>query len=113
MNVYDRIINILLESRIEGYLERLDEGNAANKAAKRALMAARGGGDVRKGRAETLKADRKNRKRLHPEGQHNISGLAKFRKSNDPEDTKQAKRKFKIRLGLLGRSKRKASPQLP
>lgn len=25
MNVYDRIINMLLESRIEDYLERLDE----------------------------------------------------------------------------------------
>jgi len=25
MNIYDRIINILLESRIEDYLERLDE----------------------------------------------------------------------------------------
>jgi hypothetical protein len=27
MNIYDRIINILLESRIEDYLDRLDEGN--------------------------------------------------------------------------------------
>ena len=26
MNIYDRIINILLESRIEDYLDRLDEG---------------------------------------------------------------------------------------
>lgn len=27
MNVYDRIINILLEARVEGYLERLNEAH--------------------------------------------------------------------------------------
>ena len=32
MNIYDRIINILLEARIEDYLDRLDEvGNKANR----------------------------------------------------------------------------------
>jgi hypothetical protein len=45
MNIYDRIINILLESRIEGYIERLDEstrfrremdaGNLSNNAVRR------------------------------------------------------------------------------
>ena len=31
MNIYDRIINILLEARIEDYLERLDEANLLDK----------------------------------------------------------------------------------
>ena len=38
MNIYDRIINILLEARIEDYLERLDEVGpvkARNKAISR------------------------------------------------------------------------------
>jgi hypothetical protein len=38
MNIYDRIINILLESRIEDYTERLDERIKANKDAKNALI---------------------------------------------------------------------------
>ena len=31
MNIYDRIINILLESRIEDYLDRLDEAKSDAK----------------------------------------------------------------------------------
>jgi hypothetical protein len=31
MNLYDRIINILLESRIEDYLDRLDEKLVGNQ----------------------------------------------------------------------------------
>jgi hypothetical protein len=31
MNIYDRIINILLESRIEDYLDRLDEARRGTK----------------------------------------------------------------------------------
>lgn len=31
MNIYDRIINILLESRIEDYLDRLDEARRGSK----------------------------------------------------------------------------------
>jgi len=39
MNIYDRIINILLEARIEDYLDRLDEGgNKANRQAVKAWM---------------------------------------------------------------------------
>jgi len=30
MNLYDRIINILLEARIEEYIERLDEGGRSS-----------------------------------------------------------------------------------
>jgi hypothetical protein len=33
MNIYDRIINILLEARIEGYIERLDELRAYERKA--------------------------------------------------------------------------------
>ena len=42
MNIYDRIINILLEARIEDYIDRLDERSAqakANKAKKTAWQA--------------------------------------------------------------------------
>jgi len=39
MNIYDRIINILLEARIEDYLDRLDEGgNKANRQKVKAWM---------------------------------------------------------------------------
>ena len=42
MNIYDRIINILLEARIEDYVDRLDERSPqakANKAKKTAWQA--------------------------------------------------------------------------
>jgi len=56
MNIYDRIINILLESRVEMFIQdRLDERSPqarANKERKRQLMASKGGGDVYVGRLE-------------------------------------------------------------
>jgi hypothetical protein len=45
MNIYDRIINMLLEARIEDYLERLDEVGPVkkrNKEAKNQLMVRKG-----------------------------------------------------------------------
>jgi len=60
MNIYDRIINILLEARVEMYIQdRLDERSAqskANKAIKRKLMVSRGAGDPFVGRLEARHA---------------------------------------------------------
>jgi len=40
MNTYERILNILLEARVDMFIQdRLDEGKAENKAAQRALLA--------------------------------------------------------------------------
>jgi hypothetical protein len=45
MNIYDRIINMLLEARIEDYIERLDERSPQareNKRRKNQLMVRQG-----------------------------------------------------------------------
>jgi len=50
MNIYDRIINILLEARIEDYLDRLDEGKVkrANKIMRGEWERQTGGKEVRR-----------------------------------------------------------------
>ena len=57
MNVYDRIINILLEARIEDYLERLDEaryesGKKIGPGPKKGGMSSKVRAAIRQGRFE-------------------------------------------------------------
>lgn len=60
MNIYDRIINMLLESRIEDYLERLDEGKKRlrNKDIRRDLYR-REGEEYRREHGPTYQSDEK------------------------------------------------------
>jgi hypothetical protein len=41
MNIYDRIINMLLEARIEEYIERLDEATPMSRSARVEKIAGR------------------------------------------------------------------------
>jgi hypothetical protein len=110
MNVYERIINILLEARVDIFIQdRLDEGNAANKAAKRAHMVASGGGDIRQGRANALAKYRAAAKERHPEGQNTFRGLAAQKVSGDTKGASARIQQFK---GDLAKSKQ-SRPQLP
>lgn len=60
MNIYDRIINILLEARVEMFIQdRLDERSAqarANKQKKTQWQASQGGGDPYVGRLQAKHA---------------------------------------------------------
>jgi hypothetical protein len=112
MNVYERIINILLEARVDLFMQdRLDEGEvkAANKAAKRAHMAASGKGDIRQGRSNALAGYRAAAKNRHPEGKNTFRGLAAQKASGDTQGASARIQQFK---GDLAKSKQ-SRPQLP
>jgi hypothetical protein len=65
MNVYERILNILLEARVDMFMQdRLDEGKAENKAAQRALLAKtkyKPPGDPKVGREEAKRSNKARR----------------------------------------------------
>lgn len=58
MNIYDRIINILLEAKVEDYLSRLDEatGDATTDYLKQPPFKRKGNQHIRKSQAKDLKS---------------------------------------------------------
>jgi hypothetical protein len=115
MNVYQRILNILLEARVDMFIQnRLDERSpqaTANRAAKRELMVASGGGDIRKGRANALAKYRAAAKERHPEGQNTFRGLAAQKASGD-KGRAEASARIQQFKDDLAKSKQNR-PQLP
>ena len=114
MSIYERILNILLEARVDMFIEaRLDEGEvkAANKAAKRAHMVASGKGDIRQGRANALAKYRAAAKERHPEGQNTFRGLAAQKASGDTGKA-QASARIQQFKDDLAKSKQ-SRPHLP